>query len=604
MKLKTELFLFLFLTGLTVIVITGTLYNYNAKKSMLSRLEDQLESLSETKKLRLEEILSSKLEDLKQIQNNTLLKHNLFLLTLDSIEKDKYLKNSYRLLIFNAISRSMADFESFKKVHVLDRKGTVVTSTDPSFIQKDLSGQSYFRKASAGKNNVQTNTEGDTTFYLEVSGPISYKNKIIGIVVIETNTSELQPITRDYTGLGDTGETTLAMLSSDSTAVYLDQLRFHPNPLFISTLDVNEPQAVFHALRGEEGILNDVKDYRNVPVFASARFIPEAGWGLITKIDQEEALKPMKEFQTMSYRIGFISVLVLSIIAFLFANQIVQPINQISEAAQRISKGDLALKVDIKRNNELGNLANCFNEMTKSLVEAQDNLQVKLQELDRSNVALEKFAYIVSHDLKAPLNSIASLSEIISAENHAKLNDEGLKMFSMLQIKVRQMHDLINGILEYSKIDHANSGPEEIDLEETVNLVKEHLSPPGHVHIDIVTPLPVIKFERILIFQVFQNLISNAIKYNNKQEVFIKIGETEEKDHYKFFVADNGYGIDERYLEKIFDIFTTLQPKGSGSTGIGLAIVKKIIENKGGMIYVQSKLREGSTFYFTIPKLI
>src|SRR4051812_6122055 len=131
MKLKTELFLFLFLTGLTVIVITGTLYYFNAKKSMLARLENQLESLSETKKLRLEEILSSKLEDLKQIQNNTLLKQNLFLFTLDSIEKDKYLKNSYRVLIFNAISRSMADFESFKKIHVLDMKGKVVTTTDP-----------------------------------------------------------------------------------------------------------------------------------------------------------------------------------------------------------------------------------------------------------------------------------------------------------------------------------------------------------------------------------------------------------------------------------------------------------------------------------------
>lgn len=602
MKLKTELFLILFLTGLSVIFITGTLYYFNAKKSMLSRLENQLESLSESKKVRLEEILHGKSEDLKQLQNNTLLKQNLFLLTLDSIEKDKYLKNSYRLLIFNTISRAMGDFQSFKKIHVLDRHGNVMTSTDPSFTNTNLASLGYYTRALAGENSIQTLIEGDTALYLQLSGPISYKNKTIGVVVIETDINELNSITRDYTGLGKTGETTLAMLTSDSTALYLDELRFHPSTFFASDIENKDSQAIFHALKGDEGILIDVEDYRNEPVFASARFIPEVGWGLITKIDQEEALEPMREFQTMSYRIAFISVLILSIIAFLFANKIVQPINQISEAAQRISKGDLALKVDINRKNELGNLANCFNDMTKSLVEAQSNLQVKLQELDRSNVALERFAYIVSHDLKAPLNSIASLAEIIVSENQDKLNEDGLKMFTMLQIKVKQMHDLINGILEYSKIDHANSGPEEIHLEETVNLVKEHLSPPEHVHIEIVTPLPVIRFERILIFQVFQNLISNAIKYANKAEIFIRIGQTEESDHYKFFVADNGYGIDERYLEKIFDIFTTLQPKGSNSTGIGLAIVKKIIENKGGSIYAQSKLREGSTFYFTIPK--
>lgn len=602
MKLKTEIFLFLFATGLTVILVTGSLYYYSAKEAMMLRLANQMESLSETKKLRLEEIIGNKKQEFELVQNRILLKQNLFFYLRDSSSRDKVTRESYRLLIFNTLTRALGDITSFRKMHVADVNGNIITSTDPSFNNKNISSFGCFVRALKNESGFYVSTMGDSISYLCLSGPISYQGNFLGVLIIETETDDLRTISGDYTGLGRTGETTLAQQVSDSVAVYLTPLRFYPRPFFRSMLNAEHPQIMFMALNGEQGFFTNSVDYRDVMVVASCRKIGRTGWGLVTKIDLKEAMEPIKEFKTMSYQIILIAIVVLAIISLVLSYKIVQPINKISETAQKISAGDLAQLVDIRKKNELGNLATSFNNMTESLIQAQKKLEIKIQELDRSNGSLEKFAYIVSHDLKAPLNSIDGLAEIIISENSDKVNDEGRKMFGMMQAKVKQMHELINGILAYSKIDHASESPEKINFEEVMAQVLQNISPPSNVKIELVTKLPVIVFEKILIIQLLQNFITNAIKYNNKEEKIIKIGHTDEGRFFKFFVSDNGMGIEEKYFDKIFDIFATIQAKSSDSTGIGLAIVKKIIENKGGSVFVTSKIREGSTFYFTILK--
>jgi signal transduction histidine kinase len=223
--------------------------------------------------------------------------------------------------------------------------------------------------------------------------------------------------------------------------------------------------------------------------------------------------------------------------------------------------------------------------------------------LEKSNKELDQFAYIVSHDLKAPLRAISNLSQWLMDDLSDSLSGENLNNLNMLMGRVRRMESLINGILEYSKVWRENAPAEMIDVSKLVEEVVEILSPPTHIKVLVNKAMPVLHAPKILMFQIFSNLISNAIKFNNKQEGLITIDFTEREDSYEFTVEDNGPGIPEEYYEKIFVIFQTLQARDRfESTGIGLTIVKRILVEKGGAIRVESKVGEGSKFIFNWPK--
>ncbi len=228
-----------------------------------------------------------------------------------------------------------------------------------------------------------------------------------------------------------------------------------------------------------------------------------------------------------------------------------------------------------------------------------------LDELERSNNELKDFAYIVSHDLKAPLRAITSLAEWLAADYSDKLDEDGREQLELLKNRTRRMHNLIEGILTYSRIGRSKEEKEEVDLNTLVSKVIALIDPPENIAIEVVGELPTIPFERTRMEQIFQNLLGNAAMYMDKPEGRITISCTDDDDdsNWRFSVADNGPGIDEKYYKKIFQIFQTLKPRDEvESTGVGLTIVRKIVRMHGGEITVESKLGEGSTFHFTIPK--
>ncbi|MBT1696758.1 histidine kinase [Fulvivirgaceae bacterium PWU4] len=223
--------------------------------------------------------------------------------------------------------------------------------------------------------------------------------------------------------------------------------------------------------------------------------------------------------------------------------------------------------------------------------------------LEKSNKELDQFAYIVSHDLKAPLRAISNLSQWLMDDLGTALSGDNLTNLNMLMGRVRRMESLINGILEYSKIGRENTPAEMIDVSALVEEVVEILSPPAHIRVKVSPSMPTLHASKILMFQVFSNLISNAMKFNDKKEGLVTIDSREHDDSYEFTVEDNGPGIPEEYYEKIFVIFQTLQSRDRfESTGIGLTIVKRILTEKGGSIRVESKVGEGSRFVFNWPK--
>lgn len=259
-------------------------------------------------------------------------------------------------------------------------------------------------------------------------------------------------------------------------------------------------------------------------------------------------------------------------------------------------------------NNVVGRVWS-FRDVTER-IQADEQQARLLGELERTNRELEKvnqelndFAYVVSHDLKAPLRGIKVLAGWIASDYADKLDDEGKEQLSLLLSRVERMHDLIQGILQYSRVGRVKEDIVEVDLNELVPGVIDMLAPPEHIRVTIQEHLPIIECERTKTTQVFQNLLSNAIKYMDKPEGRIAVTCTDEPEFWEFRVADNGPGIELRHFEKIFQMFQTLSPRDEfESTGVGLTVVKKIVEMYGGHISVESELHNGTTFVFTVPK--
>jgi two-component system sensor kinase FixL len=226
-----------------------------------------------------------------------------------------------------------------------------------------------------------------------------------------------------------------------------------------------------------------------------------------------------------------------------------------------------------------------------------------MHELKSANEELKNFAYVVSHDLKAPLRAISSLAEWIASDYADKFDDEGREHLRLLVGRTRRMDALIDGILQYSRVGRAQEGRTDVDLDALMHEVIDSLAPPARIRIEIDTPLPTVHVDGTRMQQVFQNLISNAIKYIDKPQGEVHLGCIAEKKTWKFYVRDNGPGIEQRHFERIFQLFQTLVPRDHvESTGVGLALVKKIIELHDGSVWLESKVGEGSTFFFTLPK--
>lgn len=249
-----------------------------------------------------------------------------------------------------------------------------------------------------------------------------------------------------------------------------------------------------------------------------------------------------------------------------------------------------------RRNLEAINVA-----LENRIQERTLDLENRAKELLRKNKDLEEFAYVVSHDLKRPLRNIYTLTDWLTDEDEYEFNEEANQSLRLIKEQVTQMDLLVEGILNYSL---------QMDKEQIVNNVDAQVlvtriitvNSNEYVSITLNNHLPRVSFNESQLLQIFQNLIQNAIKHNDKELVKIHIGYKKVAKGHQFSIQDNGPGIDKKYHAKIFELFQKLQVnKEIDSIGIGLALVKKIIERNGGTIHVESKLGKGTTFVFTIP---
>jgi PAS domain S-box-containing protein len=233
----------------------------------------------------------------------------------------------------------------------------------------------------------------------------------------------------------------------------------------------------------------------------------------------------------------------------------------------------------------------------------EELVQERTSELVAINQELRDFAYVISHDLKAPLRAISSLTNWLAADYSDKIDESGQHLLQLLHGRTQRMEKLIEGILQYSRLGQIREEQVSVNLHQLALNVIELLDPPPHIQITIDTTLPTIMGEKTRLAQLFQNLISNAIKFMNKPHGKIQINCTPQANFWQFSIADNGPGIEAKYFDKIFQIFQTLTARDEfESSGIGLTLVKRIVEMYGGQIWVESELGQGSTFVFTLPR--
>ena len=219
-------------------------------------------------------------------------------------------------------------------------------------------------------------------------------------------------------------------------------------------------------------------------------------------------------------------------------------------------------------------LKSAINLREREKAEFKNALLVKA--LGKSNNELQEYAHIVSHDLKSPLRSIDALVSWIKEDNKGNLDDTTIRNFELIGTTLEKMEQLISDILIFSSIDNDIENISEVDLNEIIADLKQLLLVPSNLSIKILNKLPTIKGDKTKLQQLFQNLISNAIKFNDKEKGLIEINVKEAESHYEFSVKDNGIGIDKKYHNNIFNIFHSLN-KSNESTGIGLSIVKEMV---------------------------
>ena len=338
--------------------------------------------------------------------------------------------------------------------------------------------------------------------------------------------------------------------------------------------------------------------------------------------------------------IGALSI--ISLLIFLVSAELQKiisvPILDLAEVAKVISeKKEYSIRVNKSSKDELGLLIKAFNEMLAqiqqrdlALVNANEQLEKKVEErtadlkdevsvrrkaenelanavkkLTISNRELREFTRIAAHDLQTPLRSIGILSDWISEDYARRFGDKGHINAKLLVSRAKRMSRLLNAIIQYSEISLVDRKQECLDLNEILSDVIANIEIPKSIEIIVENKLPVVMGVPKFIQQVFSNLILNAIRYMGKPDGFVKIGCVDDGEFWKFSVTDNGSGIEEKYYTKIFEIFQMLSLRDeTENIGIGLSIVKKVVELYDGRVWVESEVGKGSTFFFTLPRLM
>ena len=301
---------------------------------------------------------------------------------------------------------------------------------------------------------------------------------------------------------------------------------------------------------------------------------------------------------------GIAAIVLLFLTAMRTAQRLGQPVAALVQGIQAMSKGDLSHRVKAAADDEISHICNAFNDMSDHLSAALHARDAVQKELERSNADLDSFAYVASHDLKAPLRGIRNLAEWIAQDIESTATEDSRDNLRLLRNRVDRLDSLLESLLTYSRVGRKIDDAKEVNTGKLVAEINDYLAPPDGFHITCGSEMPSLFTPKAPLEQVIRNLINNAIKHHDRGQGQVVISATEQGDRIEFRVEDDGPGIPTEFHARIFQMFQTLKSRDQvEGSGMGLAIVKKAIEGFGGSIRVESNPpRRGSIFIFTWPR--
>lgn len=365
-------------------------------------------------------------------------------------------------------------------------------------------------------------------------------------------------------------------------------------------IDLKDPDNMFEYTRSQTD-----------PVIATVQPIANTQWLVLVEISRGSILQVANRFLKWIVVMGTVLIAAGIFLAWLTSRTITRPLKKLTAAAASIAAGDYRSPVEeTGSRDELGQLARTFNSMAVEIDHARQGLEKKVRlrtaELEKANKELESFSYSVSHDLRAPLRAISGYAMLLKEEYASKLDPEANRFADRIISNAKMMGQLIDDLISFSQMGRKAVKNQHVDMNMLVQTCLAELTEQVHdIDYDIkINDLPACRGDENLIKQVWMNLIGNALKYSSKQtNPRIEIGCRQQDTLNVYFVRDNGVGFDMQYAHKLFGVFERLHSHEEfEGTGVGLALVKRILNQHSGEVWAESVPGEGASFYFSLPK--
>ncbi|MCP3959488.1 MAG: HAMP domain-containing protein [bacterium] len=439
---------------------------------------------------------------------------------------------------------------------------------------------------------------------LTISAPVRTESgEILGVLAAHLSLEYLDQNILGRTGLGRSGGVTLV----DRYKVVVTGERYGNEATVAGTTSV----AIEEVIQGHAGV-GLYRDSSGAEVIGAYRWLEDRELGLIVEIHQREAFSLARRLALSILAVGSLVLTLLVAGVNLAARRIARPILAITDAAARVREGNLSTRASASTDDEIGALAETFNGMIEQLAadakareEAEAIREALIAELEAKNAELERFAYTASHDLKSPLLTIKGFLGYLKRDFESGRAERARTDMERIEGAVEKMERLLNELLELSRIGRVVNEPEEVCLRALSREIAESIAEreAGRVEITVDEALPVVFGDCVRLREVLENLVENAVKFMGAQSSpLVEIGVRRDGEETVLYVRDNGAGIAPEYQEKVFGLFDRLDPSVEG-TGVGLAIVRRIVEVHGGRIWVESEgENRGSMFCFTLPE--
>ncbi|MDB5142205.1 MAG: hypothetical protein JWQ66_918 [Mucilaginibacter sp.] len=488
---------------------------------------------------------------------------------------------------------------------------------DSTWVLIELLDQNRVPVLRSGKSAVDVKVPVKDVLKVTPVGPDSCK---IGKLYIEKGAT-YYPVIATVTDNGHTIGYIVCwqrLLASPQAVAQFSQLMGTGAKLYIGNTDGSVWTDMIRPVTGPPFKVNHIldlieyTDHDGGARLAKAQPIPPTSWVAAIEFSEQSMLSGISSFIKWIFIFGALLTAVGILAAWVMSRNITRPLKQLTIAAKEISQGNYssAVSINVDTDDELGELATAFNVMSAEIFHMWQNLENKVKErtiqLELVNKELEAFSYSVSHDLRTPLRAISGYSIMLKEDYEEKLDAEGKRIIGNVIANARMMGQLIDDLLAFSRLGKKELVSTQIDMQllatNVVNELLQHdLEKDYQISIGL---LPSIEADQGMIKQVLINLLSNAIKYSSKEtRPEIEIGSKDEETRTIYYVKDNGVGFDMAYAGKLFGVFQRLHSQEEfEGTGVGLALVKRIIDKHKGEVWAEGLENMGATFYFSLPK--